>query len=224
MSALSLLQLLVNKPPAEATIVLDVQSQMVDGGQTLAETAVGQEMDTALTRERTKFEEELAQTRTDRKEALALDDQESAALLAEHEQETDYRIRQLKEEQGRLKITMERLHEEKLAELKAELDKIREENQQTSVALVRTRQQHEEDRAMFERARATSLNVEMTLSLDLEEAQKRLSELAHDPSTKRTQQGPDTSVSLFGVYYSWVAPSKSQSYAYSILVVYLASC
>ena len=211
-SAMRLLELLVSKPPAESRIVLDVQSQMVDGGKTLAETDAGQEMDSTLTWERTKYEEELAQTRADKQEALELNDPESATLLDEHEQETDERIRQLQAEQENLKITMERLHQEKLAELQTEMERIRNENRQTIVTLEKTRQQSEEERAIFERERSTSLNVERTLSRNLEETQKRLTQLAQEPSPAQSHAArPDTSVALFGVYYFFVATTKTLS-------------
>ena len=208
-SAMRLLQILVSRPPAEATIVLDVQSQMVDGGMTLGETDAGQEIELTLTRERTKYEEELLQTRADKQEALAIQDQESATLLTEHEQETDDRIRQLKAEQENLKITMERLHQEKLAELREEMERIRDENRRTYLTLEQTRQQQEEERTRFEQQRATSLNVERTLSRNLEETQMQLTQLAQDSSNSPRPDSPDTSVALFGVYV-WVAPTNTR--------------
>jgi len=117
----SAVRLLEHFVDSEHGMTLEIQEEMVLHRKALDETKAGIELEKELARERIKFKEELAQTQQDMRDALKAHDEQSAKLLQEHQEMTDAKIRRMDQERDDLKISLEKLHAKKYAQLERQL-------------------------------------------------------------------------------------------------------
>ncbi|KAL8405392.1 hypothetical protein RB596_004311 [Gaeumannomyces avenae] len=122
-SALRLVRLFLREHRLET---LAIQSEMVDNGWSLDQTAAGQELDSVLAKEREKFRRDLDYAQQQMKEAIEARDKESEEMLRQHQEETNKKIKALEEERQNIRITMEKLHEENAAKPQKRLDEEKE--------------------------------------------------------------------------------------------------
>jgi hypothetical protein len=122
-SALKIIELFMPKQ----AVVLELQDEMVKHEKGLHETAAGQEVEAALVIERAKFEREIAQTKKDMEFALELKDKEVTDMLQQNFEEMSLKMSALNQQSEHLKVSMEKLHQEKLAALEAQLEEQRSE-------------------------------------------------------------------------------------------------
>ncbi|KAK6430255.1 hypothetical protein LTR95_013595, partial [Oleoguttula sp. CCFEE 5521] len=112
-SALQLIGSLVSRQAHKAKVVLDIQAEIVDHGKSLSDTAAGQAVDNAVAQERNKIAKELAYAQADMKQALAEKDRGTAEVLRQHSEEMNAKMRKLDREHSALKVTMERMQDER---------------------------------------------------------------------------------------------------------------
>lgn len=109
-SARSIVSILVNK---KEKVVLDIQRQMVDEKQTLDETAAGKFVQKELIEARKRYERDLSDFQQSMEDALKENDERAIASITEQKQEYETKIaRAISSERG-LKISLEKLAEEK---------------------------------------------------------------------------------------------------------------
>ncbi|KAI8207019.1 hypothetical protein K4K52_002607 [Colletotrichum sp. SAR 10_76] len=133
-SALRLVEHFVEKPPGEATTVLELQKEMVDLGRSLDQTGAGQEVDGGLAKQRESQKSHLETLQKDLEEARASNDSVMARMLEEERTRAQTQMADLVQQREDLKVNLERLWEAKLAQLKTahaaqieEMEKIRKE-------------------------------------------------------------------------------------------------
>lgn len=98
-------------------ITLELQHQMVNESKTLDQTDAGIELQSEIAKEREKFSEQLKEAREQMEEAIKLKDAESARDIEDLQRKYEESLRRLEADREKLKISMEKLHEEKYAEL-----------------------------------------------------------------------------------------------------------
>lgn len=108
-SARDIISYLVNK---QASVVLDIQRQMVDENRTLDETSAGQYIQKELFEARKRHEKELAELQESLKEAMNGRDQDLISELSEQRQERLALISQTDSDQANLRITFHQLAQE----------------------------------------------------------------------------------------------------------------
>jgi hypothetical protein len=111
-SALRLIGSFVNKG---SKVTLELQHQMVNEKKTLDQTDVGLSLQTEIAKERAKFAKQLQEVREGMEEAIRLKDEESARELKEMQEQYQQTLRGFERDHEALKISMEKLHEEKYA-------------------------------------------------------------------------------------------------------------
>jgi len=122
--------------------VLAIQQEMVDGGKSLDQTDAGIELESVLAKEREKFRRELAEAKEMMQEAIETRDKESAEILRQQQDETNEKIEALQRERQQLKISMEKLHEEKYAKLVQRFAEERERTQKMQRSVVALQEQY----------------------------------------------------------------------------------
>jgi hypothetical protein len=113
-SALRLIQKLVQ---VKTRVTLELQQQMVDEKKDLGDTDAGKEVQAEIIKERLKAEKMIAEIQEDHKEALQAQDLKAAEALAEVRQDYTSKIAQLDNAFERIKISTEKLIEEKYEKL-----------------------------------------------------------------------------------------------------------
>ncbi|GAP84701.1 putative zinc finger C2H2 [Rosellinia necatrix] len=134
-SAMELLKIYVSS--AEKPIPLQIQMEIVDQKITLDETGAGQELDSALSKEREKMKQELAdiaemqaEMEAEMREALAVRDEQTALMLEESRRELTEKLVELERDREGLKVSFESMYEERIAKLEKELRASHEANKQ----------------------------------------------------------------------------------------------
>lgn len=112
-SARETIQSLLPRP----RIVLDIQQQMVKEGQDLDRTNAGKELESSFKFEKEQLERMIADLRAEMHEAIRERDVESQQAIREAQSEVSASITRLERERERLKIDMEKMHEERLVKL-----------------------------------------------------------------------------------------------------------
>jgi hypothetical protein len=103
-------------------MTLDIQDEMVNKNKSLDATKVGQDVEVRLEQENAKVIEELRQVKVDLHEALSRKDEQVAKVMARLRLEHRKDMEQLRSAQEMIRISMEKLHEEKYSVLEKRLD------------------------------------------------------------------------------------------------------
>lgn len=112
----------VGKPHGETKMKLSLQAELVDQGLDLAQTGAGQEVDSGLTKAHHEYTSQINQLHEDLNGAKKSHDEELTAVLERQETEMQEKIKQVIQQQNDLKINVERLYEEKLANMQEKLE------------------------------------------------------------------------------------------------------
>ncbi|KAM0719947.1 hypothetical protein Q7P37_004082 [Cladosporium fusiforme] len=150
-SALRIIDSLTGHNVSNPKIVLDIQSQMVDEGKDLANTAAGQAVDDAIAKERKRFAKQIAESQADLKEALAARDRETADILKQHQDEMNERVRKLDKEHSSLQVSLERLQEERFAKMKKALEEAERISAEAKEMMEKAKREQQEKEKAFER-------------------------------------------------------------------------
>lgn len=134
-SARRIVDIFASHNTTKQKVDLGIQKEMVRDGKTLNETTAGIELDKELAKERAKFMKELDEIKMDMDETLKKRDKESTAMLDDQRREMDRKVKRLDQERDELKISMERLHKLKLAEMEERFEASRIESQRAQAAL-----------------------------------------------------------------------------------------
>lgn len=149
-SALKLIDSLVGGTTSRPKIVLDIQAQMVDEGKDLASTGAGQAIDDAISKEKSRFAKQIAESQADLKEALASRDRETAEILRQHQEEMNARVRKLDTEHSALQVSLERLQGERFAKMKKALEEAERVNAEAKEMMEATRREQERRQKILE--------------------------------------------------------------------------
>ncbi|KAE8138967.1 hypothetical protein BDV38DRAFT_281527 [Aspergillus pseudotamarii] len=147
-SAKRLINIHASKAPGEQKTILTIQNEMVTLQKPLDETDAGREVESALVKEREKWQKELAETQQMMKEAIAEKDEESARLLQEAQDKMKEQLAAAKRAQDELKVDMEKMYNDKVSAVQKKLDEQEKEkndyNQKVSDLQNRLAQQEKE--------------------------------------------------------------------------------
>lgn len=170
-------------------VLLAIQDEMVNNNKDLDQTEAGRGLEDVLAKEREKFKRELEQTRQEMREAIEMRDKESQDELAKQQAEAEKRMKQLQLQQAELKITMEKLHQEKFEALEAEMTK------------------HKKEQEAAWNKQREEMNGKIT-SL-AERAKKSMGQSIAAP-VQLAAWGRTTSLTLRGVHWAFVGPYQNK--------------
>jgi chemotaxis protein histidine kinase CheA len=186
--AMEMIEDLIQRHNKGGPVLLEIQREMVDDKKPLDQTAAGQEVEKDLTAAKQKFEEQIADLQESYDEALKERDEQLAQVLREQRDDLEKKLQRAGEAQENLKITLEKLCEEKTAEYTQKVHELHEEKRQW-IAEYAARQseldrlqekqdkdaeRHREEREAYERQR--------------EEAEQRMQELLKQQKTAEAER------------------------------------
>ncbi|GKU09690.1 hypothetical protein FLAG1_12019 [Fusarium langsethiae] len=108
------------------TVTLAIQKELADDHKTLDKTGAGQLLDGTWAEEKQSLLREVEEVRDAVRIANEERDHTMAHLLQEQQQEMNMKVEKMREEQEKLRVTMEQLHEERLAKYQKMLDEQQE--------------------------------------------------------------------------------------------------
>lgn len=114
--ALAIVERLIERRAQEGPVTLDIQKEMIDDKKSLEDTAAGQEVEKELSLAKKKFEEQISDLQSSYDEALKERDLQLAEVLQQQRDDLEKKLQRAGEAQENLKITFEKLCEEKTAE------------------------------------------------------------------------------------------------------------
>lgn len=176
---------------AQGPVTLDIQKEMIDDKKSLEDTAAGQEVEKEITLAKKKFEEQISELQESYDDALKERDEQLAQVLKDQSDELEKKLQRAGEAQENLKISFEKLCEEKTAEYaqmvhelqeekrqriaeyaarQAELDRLQEEQEKDA-------ERHRKEREVYERQR--------------EEAEQRMQDLLKAQKTTEAERARD---------------------------------
>ncbi|KAF4462599.1 heterokaryon incompatibility [Fusarium albosuccineum] len=140
-SGMRLLDELVRK----SRVVMRIQKEMVSEHKPLDQTEAGIELESELLKENEKFKQELAETQEMLEQVIKERDEKSAKELRKHKASMQKKIDRAVKGREQLKVSMEKMHAEKLAELeqkhKSQVSKLRKKEEETEKKLQQQREQ-----------------------------------------------------------------------------------
>ncbi|KAL4886534.1 hypothetical protein BJY04DRAFT_213296 [Aspergillus karnatakaensis] len=126
-------------PPDETELA--IQTEMVDSGKDLDQTAAGQELQSEFVKEREKMQAEMKEREEDMKEALAARDKEMFEFLRQEQDRQREELRRRDDQMQDLRVSMEKMHEEKIRQLQEVLQRQKEEQEKYQQEVDRIRSQ-----------------------------------------------------------------------------------
>lgn len=105
----------------DTKVTLEIQEEMIQHDKSLDQTAAGKSVDMKLAEERATFERKLSEVEADLKTAIEKKDSEFVEVLKELRVEQRQNIDETLKSQESLRVTMERLHEQRYAQLEKQL-------------------------------------------------------------------------------------------------------
>lgn len=148
-SAEAIVSLIVN---LESTVALDIQREMVDQGKGLHDTAAGQEVEREIQKLRREYAEHINELKATHQQALADRDTELADVLLSQQKEYGDKLNAATEGQEQLRISMQKLSEEKEKQYNELLDRLRrQEDQFVETSRRRVAEFDEESRRLQQR-------------------------------------------------------------------------
>ncbi|RFN48650.1 putative zinc finger c2h2 [Fusarium flagelliforme] len=123
-SARKILTMFVPQTPdiQAKTMTLAIQKELADDHKTLDQTGAGQLLDGTWAKEKESLLRELKEVRDAVRMANEERDHTMARLLQEQQQEMSMTVEKMRQEQEKLRVTMEHLHEERLLKYQKMLD------------------------------------------------------------------------------------------------------
>lgn len=165
--AMAMIEDLIQRRNQGGPVLLEIQKEMVDEKKSLEQTLAGMEVEKEITVATQKFKEQIADLQESYDDALKERDEQLAEVLKEQREDLEKKLQRAGEAQENLKITFEKLCEEKTAEYaqmvhdlqeekrqrvaeyaarQAELDRLQEEQDKDS-------ERHRKEREVYERQR-----------------------------------------------------------------------
>ncbi|UZP37034.1 hypothetical protein NXS19_004850 [Fusarium pseudograminearum] len=103
-------------------VTLAIQKELADDNKTLDQTSAGQLLDGTWAKEKEALQRELEEVRDAVKTANEERDHMMAKLLQDQQNEMNATVQKMREEQDKLRVTMEELHQERLSKYQTMLD------------------------------------------------------------------------------------------------------
>lgn len=116
------------RPPEE--VKLAIQTEMVDSGKDLDQTAAGQELQGEMEKERERMHREMEERDREMREAFAARNREMVAFLQAEQEKQREELSRRNREMDDLKISMEKMHQEKIRHLESRLQQQQQEHLQ----------------------------------------------------------------------------------------------
>jgi chemotaxis protein histidine kinase CheA len=186
--AMEMIEDLIQRRNQGGPVLLEIQKEMIDEKKSLEQTLAGMEVEKEITVATQKFKEQIADLQESYDEALKERDEQLAEVLREQRDDLEKKLQRAGEAQENLKITFEKLCEEKTAEYSQMVHDLQEEKRQR-VAEYAARQaeldrlqedqdkdaeRHRQERETYERQR--------------EEAEQRMHELISQQKTTEAER------------------------------------
>lgn len=165
-SASRILDYLVQK---NRRVTLDIQSDMIDKGLTLDQTAAGQEVQSELAKQREHYEKLLMRIKDDMSEALARRDAEHQEELEAWKTEIDEKMYKAEVDRRKLEAANDQLQEEMAREREEERKRAMEELLAKEKAIVQAEANNE---FMKKQHKHVMEMAEIKFRLDMEKAEK----------------------------------------------------
>ncbi|KAH6880664.1 P-loop containing nucleoside triphosphate hydrolase protein [Thelonectria olida] len=166
------------KPPEEVNLA--IQTEMVDSGKNLDQTSAGQQLQDDFQKEREKLRQEILEREQDMKDAIEARDKEMIEMLREEQAKQSEELNRRDMEMQELKISMERMHEEKIQKLEAWLLQQHQETQEYRRAMEEMEKKHQKE--------LEKLRNERSLVEEREKKnQKELEKLRNEKNLERDQ-------------------------------------
>ncbi|KAL6401444.1 uncharacterized protein AUP68_15314 [Ilyonectria robusta] len=121
---------------------LAIQTEMVDAGKDLDQTAAGQELQSGIQRERQQLMKDIKEREQEMEEARQTRDKEMLEILREEQDNQREQLKRRDKEMQELKVSLEMMHEEKIQELEARLREQEEQKKQYQAAIDHMKEQH----------------------------------------------------------------------------------
>ncbi|KAG5803534.1 hypothetical protein H9Q74_011946 [Fusarium xylarioides] len=137
---------------------LAIQSEMVDSGKDLNNTAAGQELQDTLSKEREKMKQEMDARDQEMREALKARDKEMFEFLREEQENQRVELRRRSREMDELKVSMEKMHAERVGKLEARLQQQHEENKAYRESVQRRDKEHAAEMERIQAKHASEKN------------------------------------------------------------------
>jgi hypothetical protein len=128
--AMEMIEDLIQRRNQGGPVVLEIQKEMVDDKLSLEQTSAGIAVDQELSIAKQKFEEQIADLQESYDEALKDRDEQLAEILREQRDDLEKKLQRAGEAQENLKVTFEKLCEEKTAEYAQMVHELQEEKRQ----------------------------------------------------------------------------------------------
>ncbi|KAK9784610.1 putative P-loop containing nucleoside triphosphate hydrolase protein [Seiridium cardinale] len=129
-SARELIETFVVNKTGVSEITLAIQEQMVQCNRSLDDTDAGQELSGALLAAQLKFKKEVADVKYMMEEALRTRDKEAAEQLEREQAAMNLKLDKLNRDREELKVSLEKLQEERIARLERKIEVQRLNNHQ----------------------------------------------------------------------------------------------
>jgi hypothetical protein len=117
-------------------VVLDIQRQMIEGRNTLDQTAAGQEVSSEIITQRALFEKDIKAIEQEMQEAVSANDVEGQKELGAMRSQIEDRIRESEADRLRLNATRDELRQQLDAKLAREWSRLLEELRRTDAKMV----------------------------------------------------------------------------------------
>ena len=194
--ALEMIEDLIQRRAQGGPVLLEIQKEMVDDKKSLEDTAAGQEVEKELTLAKKKFEEQITDIQESYDEALKERDMQLAEVLKEQRDDLEKKLQKAGEAQENLKITFEKLCEEKTAEYAVMVHELQEEKRQRQAEYAARQceldrlqeeqendvESHRKEREMYERQR--------------EEAEQRMHDMLKAQKTTEAERAKEDTEKL----------------------------
>lgn len=140
-SALAILATLVGR--GRGTTVLDIQHEMVDLGRSLDDTEAGREVDREMRAQREVFERRLEDTKRELQEAVETSNQQHADEIMREQREFEDKLVAIQRGRDELRISMEKLIEERDKQHMEEMAKVQQQLDQSKDELKKQAEEYE---------------------------------------------------------------------------------
>lgn len=190
-------------------MTMQVQKEMVNDRKTLDQTQAGMELDSELQKERERFSKDLADAQEMMKQAIDARDQESTEMLRQHKKEMQRKIDRVVKQREELKVSMEKMHAEKLAEFERRYEEQQEKLRKREESIdKKLEQQHnlQRDQERETKKEIKRLEQQLMKAEAQVKATQNIQSPSHTESTAHTNHNDFVCVTLFGYYYYFLGP------------------
>lgn len=186
--AMKLVESMIERGYQDGPVLLNIQKEMIDDKKSLEDTAAGQEVEKELVEAKARFQEQISDLQESYNEALKERDDQLAEVLQEQREDLEKKLQRASDAQENLKISFEKLCEEKTAEYAQMIHELQEEKRQRAEEFME--RQAELSRLEAERQKEAERHEQEKERFDKqrEEAEERMRELLKAQKTDEAER------------------------------------